>query len=159
MYKLPQDLAVPRYALPELLGNAEAEEVAARLVHESGKLGGWYPVPLEQFMKTAQAEYELGRAAVNSRHALREWELASAEFERNNAWSMGLWGKIFSAPTKPEAVPEQEVPFSGVHCFGPGFLVQGLKLLIDKELVTLVDSRIKLSDELIHLISDAVSPK
>jgi len=59
----PKDIRLLKYALPSTLGNAEAEEVAARILMFSRERGRWVGVSYNKLIQAMEDDLERGRLA------------------------------------------------------------------------------------------------
>jgi hypothetical protein len=153
---------IPRYALPSLLGKAEPEEAAARLLIACQEAGSWGAISAQAVFDTAWAEYEMDRAWQRHRAELQKWEVLHQKFLLRNFWTLGLYARLVSEPPKPVPPPDTgTTPFSGVFLWGHRFLLEGFQALLDTGLVVYnkADGTLAPTGELLRLVAEKFPAK
>lgn len=107
-----RDICIWRWALPSVLGHAESEEAAARIIYFSQQLGRWVGVSWKK----------LGLMIKEDLRKETEEEKAGRCFYESEKSSIVETGDL----------PENEIPLSGVYVYGPQFVVKGIHDLLEK---------------------------
>lgn len=109
----PSDICIWRWALPSVLGHAESEEAAARIIHFSQQLGRWVGVSWKK----------LGLMIKEDLRKEKEGEQADKRFDEEEENSV----------VETADLPEIEIPLSGIYIYGPKFVAKGIYDLVEKD--------------------------
>jgi len=140
----PKDIGLLQYALPSTLGNAEAEEVAARILMFSRERGQWVGVSYSKLIQTMKDDLERGRLAQEMwAQEVREYNCA----RRKYIFTLGL-------SKKPSPPIKKEMPFSLISVMGLWPLKKGLAQLIENEWVNIDGDALYPSESLIRRIME-----
>ncbi len=140
----PKDIGLLQYALPSTLGNAEAEEVAARILMFSRERGRWVGVSYSKLIQTMKDDLERGRLAQEMwAQEVREYNCA----RRKYIFTLGL-------SKKPSPPIKKEMPFSLISVMGLWPLKRGLVQLVENEWVNIDGDALYPSESLIRRIME-----
>lgn len=140
----PKDIRLLKYALPSTLGNAEAEEVAARILMFSRERGQWVGVSYNKLIQVMEDDLE------KERLAQEKWAQEVMEYNRTrqkHILTLGL-------SKKPKLPVKKEMPFSLISVTGLWPLKKGLAQLIENEWVNVYESVLYPSESLIRRIME-----
>jgi len=140
----PNDIRLLKYALPSTLGNAEAEEVAARILMFSRERGRWVGVSYNKLIQAMEDDLERGRLAQEMwAQEVREYNCA----RRKYIFTLGL-------SKKPSPPIKKEMPFSLISVMGLWPLKRGLVQLVENEWVNIDGDALYPSESLIRRIME-----
>jgi hypothetical protein len=128
----PSALRIPRYALPSLLGKAEKEEAAARLLTLIHEKGVWTGITWRELAEQMKVECDA--------HA-KEDEVMQVYYESLRWYrvlcvvSLGLYQLFAKKPTEPQQPKRAPHFFTIIFLMGPGGVVNGLRGLISDGLI------------------------
>ena len=140
----PKDIGLLQYALPSTLGNAEAEEVAARILMFSRERGQWVGVSYSKLIQTMEDDLEKERLAQEM------WAQEVREYNRTrrkHILTLGL-------SKKPNLPIKKEKPFSLISVMGLWPLKRGLAQLIENEWVSVDGGALYPSESLVRRIME-----
>lgn len=138
----PGDIRLWRWVLPSTLDHAEPEEAAARILHFSQQLDQWVGVSFALLVKMMREEFNeanrLQAARRHNREEERRHHEALVKYYLLSVVTLGLYALFVWRPTKcVEALPDVNLPFSGIFAFGPEFVIRGIRDLVKRDFLRL----------------------
>lgn len=88
---MPRALNFPHFALNDTLGNPEAEEIAARIIYFSQKVGFWAGVSYDVLFQMLNEEHQIREKYECEQYWLGKWQ-------KKNRFTLGLYGWFRKKP-------------------------------------------------------------
>ena len=135
----PDKIHIWYWALPDTLGRAELEEVAARILFFSQEAGEWIGVNRSAILTQVQEERDMcNRKESNYQDSLyrqQRYKTALEKYRLLCYYTFGLWQRFVEEPINPGIIEIPDTPISIVPCYGLNVITQGINLLLDQELL------------------------
>lgn len=135
----PDKIHIWYWALPNTLGKAELEEVAARILFFSKELGEWVGANRSAILTQVQEERDMYHKKENnyqnSLYRQHHYKTALKRYDLLCYYTFGLWRQFVDEPINPGLIEIPDTPISLVPSYGLHVITQGINLLLDRELL------------------------
>lgn len=135
----PNKIHIWHWALPNTLGKAELEEMAARILSFSQEIGEWIGVNRSAILVQIQEERDMWHRKEsnyqNILHRQRQYKTALEKYNFLCYCTFGLWRRLVDEPIHPGMIEIPDTPLSLVPCYGLHVITEGINLLLGEELL------------------------
>ena len=135
----PDKIHIWHWALPNTLGKAESEEMAARILSFSQEIGEWIGVNRSAILVQVQEERDMCHRKdsnyQNSLYRQRHYRTALKRYNLLCYCTFGLWRQLINEPIHPGIIEIPDTPISLVPSYGLHVITHGISLLLGQELL------------------------
>ncbi len=135
----PKEFHLLKWTLPGTFERMEREEAAARILAHSQELDTWVGVTWAELVEMMRQDHAMAQAGheLQRQNELGRQESAS-RMRRHQILSvltLGIYALFVRKPAEFAPVLPPELPFSGTFMFGPQFVAEGVRELIERGLI------------------------